>query len=51
MADALKESKVYVTLTRLERAGLVSSERKVCALTAAGWQRGVDWLEACAPLL
>ncbi|MEV7626004.1 PadR family transcriptional regulator [Actinoplanes sp. NPDC089786] len=53
LADALKEGQVYVTLTRLERAGLVSSERvgqanlserKVYALTAAGRQRVIDWL-------
>ncbi|MEV6631559.1 PadR family transcriptional regulator [Actinoplanes sp. NPDC051470] len=53
LADALKEGQVYVTLTRLERAGLVSSERvgqanlserKVYTLTAAGRQRVIDWL-------
>lgn len=53
LADALKEGQVYVTLTRLERAGLVGSERvgqanlserKVYALTAAGRQRVIDWL-------
>ncbi|WP_196804633.1 PadR family transcriptional regulator [Cellulomonas sp. URHD0024] len=53
LADALKEGQVYVTLTRLERAGLVSSERvgqanqserKVYDLTPAGQQRVVDWL-------
>jgi DNA-binding PadR family transcriptional regulator len=54
LADALNPGQVYVTLTRLEKAGLVSSERvgqadrpdrKVYELTAAGRARVMDWLE------
>jgi DNA-binding PadR family transcriptional regulator len=54
LADALNAGQVYVTLTRLEKAGLVSSERvgqadrpdrKVYELTAAGRARVMDWLE------
>ena len=53
LAEALKEGQVYVTLSRLERAGLVSAERigqadrpdrKVYALTAAGRDRVAAWL-------
>jgi DNA-binding PadR family transcriptional regulator len=53
LADALKEGQVYVTLNRLERAGLVSAERvgqadrperKVYALTGAGRDRVTEWL-------
>src|SRR5262245_19593426 len=53
LADALNAGQVYVTLTRLEKAGLVSSERvgqadrpdrKVYDLTAAGRARVMDWL-------
>ena len=49
LGDAMNDGHVYVTLTRLEKAGLVASEpsaglpdrpdRKVYALTAAGQQR------------
>ena len=52
--DAMNDGQVYVTLTRLERAGLVESEqaaglpdrpdRKVYALTADGQQRVAGWL-------
>jgi DNA-binding PadR family transcriptional regulator len=54
LADALNAGQVYVTLTRLERAGLVSSERvdqaerpdrKVYALTELGRARVMEWLE------
>jgi DNA-binding PadR family transcriptional regulator len=54
LADALNAGQVYVTLTRLEKAGLVSSERvgqadrpdrKVYELTAAGRARVMEWLE------
>jgi DNA-binding PadR family transcriptional regulator len=54
LAEALNAGHVYVSLTRLERAGLVSSERvdqaegpdrKVYELTEAGRTRVTDWLE------
>lgn len=53
LAEALNAGQVYVTLNRLERAGLVSSERvgqtdrpdrKVYELTAAGHARVMEWL-------
>ena len=54
LGDAMNDGQVYVTLTRLEKAGLVASERaaglpdrpdrKVYALTAAGQQRVAGWL-------
>jgi DNA-binding PadR family transcriptional regulator len=53
LADALNAGHVYVTLNRLEKAGLVTSERvgqtdrpdrKVYALTAAGRARVMEWL-------
>src|ERR1700722_8129227 len=54
IGDGLNAGQIYVTLTRLEKAGLVSSEqsagladrpdRKVYALTPAGQQRVADWL-------
>jgi DNA-binding PadR family transcriptional regulator len=53
LAEALKEGQVYVTLSRLERAGLVTSQRvgqtdrpdrKVYELTAAGRERVIAWL-------
>jgi DNA-binding PadR family transcriptional regulator len=53
LAQALNEGQVYVTLTRLEKAGLLSSElvgqsdrpdRKVYELTAAGHERVRAWL-------
>src|ERR687897_760864 len=53
LAEALNEGQVYVTLNRLEKAGLVSSERvgqtdrpdrKVYALTTAGRERVMEWL-------
>jgi DNA-binding PadR family transcriptional regulator len=54
LAEALNDGQVYVTLTRLEKAGLVCSERvgqsdrpdrKVYELTAAGRARVMEWLE------
>jgi DNA-binding PadR family transcriptional regulator len=54
LAEALNAGQVYVTLARLEKAGLVASERvgqtdrpdrKVYELTAAGRARVVEWLE------
>ena len=53
LADALNAGHVYVTLNRLEKAGLVTSERvgqtdrpdrKVYELTAPGHARVVEWL-------
>ena len=54
LAEALNEGQVYVTLTRAEKAGLVSSarvgqaarpDRKVYELTRAGRDRVMGWLE------
>jgi DNA-binding PadR family transcriptional regulator len=54
LAEALSEGQVYVTLNRLEKAGLVTSQqvgqsdrpnRKVYELTAAGRARVMEWLE------
>jgi DNA-binding PadR family transcriptional regulator len=54
LAGALNEGQVYVTLGRLEKAGLVGSrrvgqvdrpDRKVYELTAAGRERVQAWLE------
>src|SRR5580704_5108599 len=57
LGDAMNDGQVYVTLARLEKAGLATSEssagrrdrpdRKVYALTAEGQQRVSGWLEAC----
>jgi DNA-binding PadR family transcriptional regulator len=54
VGDAMNAGQIYVTLTRLEKAGLVTAEhsaglpdrpdRKVYALTAAGQQRVAAWL-------
>jgi DNA-binding PadR family transcriptional regulator len=54
LGEALNPGHVYVTLTRLEKAGLVSSERaegladradrKVYGLTPDGQQRVAEWL-------
>src|SRR5579859_7734498 len=54
LGDAMNAGQIYVTLTRLEKAGLVTGEhsaglpdrpdRKMYALTAAGQQRVADWL-------
>jgi DNA-binding PadR family transcriptional regulator len=54
LAEALNAGQVYVTLNRLEKAGLVTSERvgqidrpdrKVYELTAAGSARVTEWLD------
>src|SRR3954471_11296635 len=54
LADVLNAGQVYVTLTRLEKAGLVSSkrvgqtdrpDRKVYELTPAGRDRVTEWLD------
>ena len=54
LAEALNAGQVYVTLNRLEKSGLVTSERvgqtdrpdrKVYELTAAGDARVFEWLE------
>jgi DNA-binding PadR family transcriptional regulator len=54
LGDAMNAGQIYVTLTRLEKAGLVVSEpsatgpdrpdRKTYSLTAAGQQRVAEWL-------
>jgi DNA-binding PadR family transcriptional regulator len=54
LGEALNPGQIYVTLTRLEKAGLVTSERaegladrqdrKVYALTPDGQQRVAEWL-------
>jgi DNA-binding PadR family transcriptional regulator len=54
LGEALNAGHVYVTLTRLEKAGLLTAERsadgtdrsdrKVYALTAAGQQRVAEWI-------
>ena len=54
VGDAMNAGQIYVTLSRLEKAGLVTCEqapglpdrpdRKVYALTAAGQQRVADWV-------
>src|SRR5690348_4039194 len=53
LAEALNAGQVYVTLNRLEKAGLVRSERvgqadrpdrKVYELTEAGRERVTEWL-------
>src|SRR4029453_3713166 len=54
LGDAMNAGHVYVTLTRLERAGLVAveraggggarSDRKVYALTPNGQQRVAEWI-------
>jgi DNA-binding PadR family transcriptional regulator len=54
LAESLNAGQVYVTLNRLEKAGLVASERvgqaaapdrKVYELTAAGRARVTEWLD------
>jgi DNA-binding PadR family transcriptional regulator len=54
LGEAMNDGQVYVTLTRLEKSGLVQSEqeaglpdrpdRKVYGLTAAGQDRVTGWL-------
>jgi DNA-binding PadR family transcriptional regulator len=58
LGDAMNAGQIYVTLARLEKAGLVECERaaglpdrpdrKMYALTAAGQQRVTDWLAEVA---
>jgi DNA-binding PadR family transcriptional regulator len=58
VGEAMNAGQIYVTLTRLEKAGLVESQReagvaerpdrKVYALTAAGQQRVATWLAEAA---
>jgi DNA-binding PadR family transcriptional regulator len=54
LAEALNDGQVYVTLRRLEKAGLLSSrrigqtdrpDRKVYELTPAGRERVTEWLD------
>jgi DNA-binding PadR family transcriptional regulator len=54
VGEGMNDGQIYVTLTRLEKAGLVTADqepglpdrpdRKVYALTPAGQQRVADWL-------
>jgi DNA-binding PadR family transcriptional regulator len=54
LGDAMNAGQIYVTLTRLEKAGLAESartegladrpDRKVYALTPSGQQRVAEWL-------
>jgi DNA-binding PadR family transcriptional regulator len=54
LGDAMNAGQIYVTLTRLEKAGLLTversaddadrSDRKVYALTAAGQRRVAEWI-------
>jgi DNA-binding PadR family transcriptional regulator len=54
VGEGMNDGQIYVTLTRLERAGLVTAEqepglpdrpdRKVYGLTPAGQQRVTEWL-------
>src|SRR5271169_3478532 len=54
IGDSMNAGQIYVTLSRLEKAGLVAAEhsagladrpdRKVYALTAAGQRRVADWV-------
>jgi DNA-binding PadR family transcriptional regulator len=53
LGDGMNAGQIYVTLTRLEKAGLLAVEpsaageradRKVYALTAAGQQRVAEWI-------
>jgi DNA-binding PadR family transcriptional regulator len=58
LGDAMNAGQVYVTLTRLERAGLLAAEkpgdgaersdRKVYALTPKGQQRVAEWIAEVA---
>jgi DNA-binding PadR family transcriptional regulator len=52
VGEAMNEGHIYVTLARLEKAGLIarqppggsSADRKVYELTAAGQERVTEWL-------
>ncbi len=55
LGDALNGGQIYVTLARLEKAGLLEvegcaerSDRKVYALTARGQQRVAEWIAEIA---
>jgi DNA-binding PadR family transcriptional regulator len=56
LGEAVNEGQVYVTLSRLEKAGLIArgeaaapeAGRKVYELTAAGQERVADWLSEVA---
>jgi len=57
LGESLNDGQIYVTLTRLEKAGLVAWEpagdgegrdRKVYALTSAGQHRVAEWLTEVA---
>ncbi|GAA0385555.1 PadR family transcriptional regulator [Microbispora corallina] len=56
LGDAMNAGQVYVTLARLERAGLLAvseegadrSDRKVYALTPKGQQRVAEWIAEVA---
>jgi DNA-binding PadR family transcriptional regulator len=55
VGEAMNAGQIYVTLGRLEKAGLVTCEhqsgerdKKVYSLTAAGQQRVADWLTSIA---
>jgi DNA-binding PadR family transcriptional regulator len=49
LGESMNAGQIYVTLTRLEKAGFLAAEpgpsdRKVYALTAAGQQRVAEWI-------
>ncbi|GAA3398138.1 PadR family transcriptional regulator [Cryptosporangium minutisporangium] len=48
LGEAMNAGHIYVTLTRLEKAGLLRADdhgdRKVYALTAEGQQRAAEWI-------
>jgi DNA-binding PadR family transcriptional regulator len=48
LGEGMNAGQIYVTLTRLEKAGLLafegSGDRKVYSLTAAGQQRVAEWI-------
>ncbi len=57
LGEALNDGQIYVTLTRLEKAGLLAversaegdrSDRKVYALTPDGQQRVAEWIAEVA---
>jgi DNA-binding PadR family transcriptional regulator len=57
LGDAMNDGQIYVTLTRLEKAGLLAversaegdrSDRKVYALTPDGQQRVAEWIAEVA---
>lgn len=57
LGDAMNDGQIYVTLTRLEKAGLLTAEisaegdrsdRKVYALTSLGQERVAEWFAEVA---